>query len=638
MRAVLMSAVAVMVSFIGNGTASAADAYQSFKAAIYVTVNATREMADPKVRDQQYRRVAGQLRFDKVYIETYRGGVFADEASLESIKKFFKSKGIATSGGITLAKGGSGGQFGTFDYENAQDRAECQRAVELAARHFDAVILDDFFFYTSKSDADIAAKGKRSWTQYRLEKMRAVAEDLVLKPARAANPHVKVTIKYPNWYEHFQGLGYDLDQEARAFDFIYTGTETRDPEVTDQLLQQYESYEVIRYYSNIRPNGGNRGGWVDTYDTRYVDRYPEQLWDTLFAKAPEITLFNWDAMASMAAVAPGNRDAWSHSQTSFDWDAMAHSVKPGTPGAGPGWAGVAGWSLDQVDKVVGQLGKPVGLASYKPYQSSGEDFLQNYLGNIGIPIEMTPEFPTQASTVLLTESAAHDPDVVAKIEQHLTAGKKVIITSGFLQALQGHGISDVVELNYTGRKVPVHTYFGNFGAGGGKSLNDAGKTAADILFTDIRFYTNDSWPLIRGVSSDYGVPILLMNRYSKGILYVLNIPDNPGDLYQLPQAMTKAIRNYLLADLPVGLDAPDRLSLFEYDNGTFVVESFRPESVTIDVAVSGTHAKIRDLASGETISADTTTPSPASTVPGDSARHHFKIQVPPHSYRAFTAQ
>ena len=166
------------------------------------------------------------------------------------------------------------------------------------------MILDDFFFYNSKSDADIAAKGGRSWTQYRLEKMREVAQDLVLKPARAANPRVRVIIKYPNWYEHFQGLGYDLDVEAKYFDFIYTGTETRDPEITDQLLQQYQSYLVFRYFDNVRPQGGNRGGWVDTYDTRYVDRYAEQLWDTLFARAPEITLFNWSDLASAAALVP----------------------------------------------------------------------------------------------------------------------------------------------------------------------------------------------------------------------------------------------------------------------------------------------------------------------------------------------
>ena len=133
-------------------------------------------------------------------------------------------------GGLTLsAGGGAGGQFGTFDFEKRADRDECKKAVEIAARHFDTVILDDFFFYTSKSDADIAAKGTRSWTQYRLETMRQVSTELVLKPARAINPKIKMIIKYPNWYEHFQGLGYDLEKQAQWFDGIYTGTETRDP-------------------------------------------------------------------------------------------------------------------------------------------------------------------------------------------------------------------------------------------------------------------------------------------------------------------------------------------------------------------------------------------------------------------------
>ena len=642
---------------VATATATAAEsAYRNFKAAIYITVNSTRQLADPKTREQQYQRIAGQVRFDKVYLETYRGGVFADEASLESIKKFFRSKGIAVSGGITLAKGGHGGQFGTFDYEEANDRAECQRAVELTARHFDEVILDDFFFYTSKSDADIAARGARSWTQYRLEKMREVAEDLVLKPARAANSHVRMIIKYPNWYEHFQALGYDLDVEAKKFDYIYTGTETRDPDITDQLLQQYESYLVLRYFDNVRPNGGNRGGWVDTYDTRYVDRYAEELWDTLFAKAPEITLFNWADLSAAAAVAPGARDAWSGQRTSFDWDAMSHSSANASgqvapcraagasrdslrcaPVASPGWARVAGWSLEQADRVVGRLGKPIGIASYKPYQSSGEDFLQNYLGNIGIPIEMTPEFPVQASLILLTQSAAHDPDIVKRIEGQLAAGKSVVITSGLLNALQGKGIENIVELQVTGRKVALRDFIGAYGAGRGVNLNEPNAVNTGIVFPDIRFYTNDSWPLIRGVADAYGVPVLLLNRYSRGVLYVLNIPDNPGDLYELPQPVMKAIRGYLQADFPVRLDSPARVSLFAYDNDTFVVESFRSQPATVGVFVTGGHTKLHDVLTGEEVSAGAAGAAQGGP-PGEAPRTAFNVQIPPHSYRVFSTR
>src|SRR4051794_15224502 len=309
-----------------------AGAYRNFRAAIYIPVGGTKKLADPATFERQFARVSSQLKFDKVYIEAYRNRLFATDSELDTVKREFQAKGIQTSGGITLAAGGSGGQFGTFDYENPADRAECERAVRLIARHFDEVILDDFFFYTSKSDADIAAKGNRSWTDYRIDKMREASRDLVLGPAKQENPRVRVIIKYPNWYEHFHGLGYDLAEQPRMFDGIYTGTETRDPVITDQLLQQYESYEIYRYLSNVRP-GANLGGWVDTYSIRSIDRYAEQLWDGLFAKAPEIMLFNRSPMAEARPATAGTRP-WAKQATSFRW-----------PVAGGGWASAANEAL-----------------------------------------------------------------------------------------------------------------------------------------------------------------------------------------------------------------------------------------------------------------------------------------------------
>lgn len=633
-RYVLISAIAIALATLSS-VAAAKSAYKSFRVAIYVTVDATHRLEDPKVLEAEYRRISAQVRFDKVYLETYRSGEFADEAALETLKRFFTRHGIAVSGGIAFSAPGRGAQFVTLDYESPHDREICRRAVQLAARHFNEIILDDFFFYSTKSEADIAAKGNRSWTQYRLEKMREVAEDLVLKTARTVNPRMKVIIKYPNWYEHYQALGYDLDVEAKRFDAIYTGTETRDPEFTDQHLQQYESYLIFRYLSNVRPDGGDRGGWVDTYGTRYVDRYAEQLWDTLFAKAPEITLFNWSDLASMRALRPGER-AWSAETTSFDWDAMLRS-SGASPQVGPaGWASAAGYALRQVDRFLGRLGKPIGIASYKPYQSSGEDFLQDYLGNVGIPIELTPDFPTEAPLVLLTESARQDPDIVAKIERQLVAGKSVVITSGLLHALQGHGIESIVELEDTGQSVSIHDFLGAFGAGGGAVLNGPGGQPQSIAFPEIRYFTNDAWPLVRGVSEAYGVPILLMDHYSRGTLYVLDIPDNPGDLYELPQSVLRTLRGYLQADFPVRIDAPALVSLFAYDNGTFIVESFRDEPTSVGVSVAGVRTVLTDLVTGERAAASQ--PAAASArrfgLP-QAPRTTFSIEVPPHSYRVF---
>jgi hypothetical protein len=568
----LMNVFAVLCFAMFASSAEAA-AYKNFRAAIYVTVHDTKRLADPATFAKDYARVSSQLHFDKVYIEAYRDRVFATDAELETVKREFQAKGIQTSGGITLAAGGSGGQFGTFDYENPADRAECERAVRLIARHFDEVILDDFFFYTSKSDADIAAKSNRSWTDYRLDRMREVSRDLVLGPAHQENPRVHVIIKYPNWYEHFHGLGYDLGQEAHLFDAIYTGTETRDPIITDQLLQQYESYEIYRYFSNIRP-GANLGVWADTYDTRYIDRYAEQLWDGLFAKAPEQMLFNWAPMADWKPATAGTRP-WAKQATSFKW-----------PVGGGGWASAADEALHVVDGVLGQLGNPVGVASYRPPHATGEDFLHNYIGNLGVPIELYPDYPANAHTILLTQAAATDPQIIAKIDASLRGGANVIVTSGFLEAMQGHGFEQLAEWHATGHTIAIDQYFDGFGAGAGKELKEAGKTKP-VLFPEVRFYTNDSWGIIRGVASAKGFPIALMNHYSKGTLYLWTMPENFGDLYSLPQPMVTRIKQYMFGDLPVQIDAPDHVALFTYDNDAFVVENFRDDTAKVGILRKG---------------------------------------------------
>jgi len=573
---------------LAAGSAGAGQ-YQHFKAAIYIPVNVTKSLADTALFEHQFARAMNQVPFDKVYIETYRDNHFATDAEIETVKKAFIAKGIEVGGGVTMAAGGFNGQFMTFDYEKPEDRATAKEAIEQAARHFDTIILDDFFFYTSKSDADIAAKGKRSWTQYRLDTMRKVSQDLVLKPAKAVNPKVKVTIKYPNWYEHFHGLGFDLEKQPEMFDGIYTGTETRDPVITDQLLQQYESYSVIRYYNSLRKDGQNGGGWIDTYSTRYLDRFAEQLWDTAFAKPPEITLFNWHPMAEDKPAVEGERP-WGDQDTSFNWKKISADWRAANPDvkAPAGWGLAAHAALKQADEALGHLGKPVGLASYRPPHASGEDFLHNYLGNVGIPVEMSARFPTEANTVLLTQAAATDKDIIGKIRKQLEAGKNVFVTSGFVRATQDRGFNDLLEVRATGEQVALNDYYNGYGAGNGESLRDDPKVAPrDVIFPELHYFTNDAWPIIRGVSGARGFPILVMNRYSKGILYVVNIPSNIGDLYSMPVGVVNSIKQYLLADMPLRIEAPAGVSLFTYDNGAYIIQSFNDVPAKVRVLKNG---------------------------------------------------
>jgi hypothetical protein len=94
-----------------------------------------------------------------------------------------------------------------------------------------------------------------------------------------------------------------------------------------------------------------------------------------------------------------------------------------------------------------------------------------------------------------------------------------------------------------------------------------------------------------------------MNHYSKGTLYLWTMPENFGDLYNLPQPMITRLKQFLFTDAPVTIDAPDHVALFTYDNGGFVVENFRDDPASVGILRKG-HA-------AETVS------------------------IPPHSFRLF---
>jgi hypothetical protein len=204
-----------------------------------------------------------------------------------------------------------------------------------------------------------------------------------------------------------------------------------------------------------------------------------------------------------------------------------------------------------------------------------------------------PEFPANESMVLLTEQARFDPLIVDKIKKQLTAGRSVVITSGLLKALQGKGIEDIVELEYTGRTVATREF-------GGRGMT--GRLDADLLLPEIRYYTNDSWEVVTAFTSPNrtsGSPVLHSAKYSKGLIYVLTIPQAQGDLYRYPQAVLRSIRDVVARDMFVRLDAPSMVSLFPYDNDTFIVESFGPDPVQARLVAAKRITKLVDLETGE---------------------------------------
>ena len=590
--------------------------YKNFKVSIYTRAYEVQKMDDPNWLDSTWKVISSQLKVDKIYLETHRDTRIVDKESMKNAIRFFKKKGLEVAGGITFTIDESN-LFETYCYTNPIHRKKIKEIIEYSASLFDEVILDDFFFTSCKCELCVKAKGEKSWADYRLQLMTEASQNLILAPAKAVNPNVKVIIKYPNWYDHFHELGFNLETEPKLFDGVYTGTETRDAVLSNQHLQPYLGYLVYRYYNNLKP-GKNGGGWVDTGGMRFYDRYAEQLWLTIFAKAPEMTLFDYRQMLYPL------RDEWvanwKTQPVSFDYNNFLPVDKSAT------MAKTASHALKIVDKVAGELGEPIGIKSYKPFHSDGEDFLQNYFGMIGIPVDLVPEFPTEDEMILLTEQAKKDPEIINKIKQRLLNGKDVIITSGLLNALQDRGIRNLVNLEYTSRKSQVKDFMVS------RQINE-GRTS--ILIPQIQYFTNDSWEIISGMDNGLGWPLLHQAKYANATLYVLTIPENFAHLYELPLGVLNKIREIICKPLKITLDGPSKVSLFLYDNNTLVVESFNDDPVEIKLIFSEKKKSVYDLISNEKLIEEIIPELKFWGKVYSYEKYSYQLKIPTHSFRVF---
>jgi hypothetical protein len=652
-----MFGVCLVTACMGTETISAENGYQNLSIAVYFRYQETQSNGtDTKQLATQWSNIEKQVHVDKVYLETTRNRELATEEAVTNLKKFFADRGIKTSGALGLTVNEMNG-FQTFCYTDPADREKVKSMVQFTARHFDEIILDDFFFNNSKTDSDIAAKGDRSWTQFRTELMAEVSKDLILEPAKEVNPKVRIIIKYPNWYESFQALGYDLAVQPKMFDAIYTGTETRNADF-GQRLQSYQSYLQTQYLCNIKPRG-NQGGWIDGGTD--VERYAEQFWNTLFAKVPEITLFNSQQITADISGRRERIEAGAEANSSLANLFAPITVSDGSTYQPGNVARIAGYSAEMLDRFLGKLGKPVGVATYKPSNSVGEEYLPTFFGTIGIPIDLVPEFPEKAATVFLTRASAADKDLVEKTKKFVQAGGQAIVTSGLVEALAENGFQDIAEIAVTGRVMAKNFnsgfgFFGGFGGGGGAAPKaQAEETDLNILLPKLRHFENDTWNSILFNTANFGYPMVVgaerSTNYGKGTFYVIAIPDDFADLYRLPEATLNQIRSLFNRNMWVSLEAPNHVSLFAYDNRTFIVQNFMGQPVNTRVTVAEAD-RIRDLLTDMLISGQTGGRGRGRgfggpmmgnmTARGASGRGgsqtSFDIRIPGHSFRVFSVE
>lgn len=498
----------------------------------------------------------------KAYLETHRALVDISDEQMLMAKRVFERNGIQVSGGITTT--GKVGErkpaiFDCYCYSDEDHRNAVLDIVRRTAKLFDEFILDDYYFNSCRCEKCIEQKGERSWAEFKLDQMEEFSRQLV-GAAREVNPKCKCIIKFPNWYEAFQECGYNPGKEKDIFDAIYTGTETRMGSYDGQHLQRYVSYGIVRLLENTAPSR-NGGGWIDPHGSQSnISRFVQQGTYTMFAKAKELMLFNFALMVGspmLGALAP---------------------------------------ELRRVDKVIGKLGKPNGVSTYEPHDSDGEDQLLGYLGLCGIPMEPTPDFDESAPVLFLTANSAYDREIMPKLEKYVRTGGVAIVTSGFVKAMENRGIRQMTSVKITDRKVSGTRYqLTNLNI----STRNVHVADEPAMFTVMQHKNNATWYDVLLHVNEFSTPVMTEDQYGRGCLYILNIPDNYGDLYRLPREVIGAITKNFARKGKLYLTVNPKFSLFTYDNDTFCVYNLNEFKTPAEVTVLGEeYIGIEDLETG----------------------------------------
>ena len=321
----------------------------------------------------------------------------------------------------------------------------------------------------------------------------------------------------------------------------------------------------------------------------------------MFAKAKELMLFNFSSMAgSNALPALGNE-------------------------------------FRRVDALTGRLGNPVGVWAWEPYDGDGEDQAYNYLGMCGAAIEPSPDMNMDAPTVLFTESTAHAPEAMEKLEAYVRRGGNAIVTLGFFKKMYDKGIKDLTSVRLTGRHVIGNEYM----------IDHSNYTSAHfckgsdpVMFEIISYKTNATVSDVTLIAGEHNFPIMTEDNYGRGRFFILNLPENFADLYKLPLEVIRGINKHLSMGQRVYMGCRPKFNLFAYDNNVYGIESYRPMTDTAQVIVRGKCSALRDIETGRVYDACLPLPVPAhrgdaTTVIPEPPEYAFEVTMRPGCYMFF---
>lgn len=545
---------------------------------VYATAHCIQETFTTKEGRREILSILKCNGISKVYLEVYRTGLVLSPELIKKSILFLKENGFEVVGGIATLPGDQfakkqEGLLTWCNWQNKKTRDDFREVMKSVAPLFDTFVMDDFLCTSDTSFESKSAKGSESWSVYRRALLTRMQEEVIIGPAKEANPNLKIIIKYPQWYDRFHLFGYDVETGPRIFDKVWVGTETR-----GQYTQRYgfvQPYEGFINYRWIATLAGKKtgGAWFDYGDCTAED-FIEQAYQSVLAGAKELVLFN---LNDLLTGHPGN-----------------HLLRQKYE------------QLADLSKVVAQ-NPVIGTVAYKPPQSDagGDLYLMDGIGMFGVSLIPASAYPADAKVILLPTQAATDKDILKKIEASLKKGTRIVVTAGFL----AHSPAGERIAKLAGVKWPVTIQTSEASA---VMLKDQPVSLKIPLKLESRLISEGSTVLLEAKKGTERIPFLLKNR--AGNIWVLNVHTfseadfaavgevllSPGQLglFELPREWANTLRSALQLDELPKLDAPTRVAMQQLADGSFVVQNYNQEAVTVRFYFSKDQA-LKDLFSGK---------------------------------------
>ena len=531
---------------------------------IYITTHAVKNLLSDEAGRREAISIFRCNGITKAYIEVYRGGLVIEKELLQNVRDLFEQNQIEVVGGIATVPGENFGirqeaQLGWFNWQNPKTQADLKKVIMMSADVFDEFIIDDFLCTADTSLESKAAKGGRSWSQYRRDLLTELSESVFIGPAKSINPKIKLIIKYPQWYDRFHLFGYDVENETALYDKVMVGTESR-----GQYTQRYgfvQPYESFVSYKWMKSLAGKKmsGAWFDHGDCDEND-FIEQAWQSVLAGAQEIIFFNYFDFIN------GHK---GHHLLRNQFTQLADLARTVAT-------------------------EPVkGVMAYKPPNSNahGDLYIMDFIGMLGIPLIPVSHYPENAKVIFLPTQAASDYDILTKIENSIANNATLIFTTGFLaHAKDGRRLAEIAGISWplvsdplTADQIIVEEKTETIKYG----LN---------LESDIQLTEGIAKMIARHKSDDIAFLVTKENIFTLNthtfsqadfdeVGEVLLCP-RPLGLLEIPQIWANTLRDAFLTPFGIDFSAPTRVTLQPYGESGWVIHNYNQESVDIDLGTA----------------------------------------------------